>query len=122
MGDRGGGRRVEELASSKRDTVTPVVVDLSAVEEIERAARDIAESRSVDVLIHVAGVIRIDECAPHRRGSRSALCGQPESGLRAHRQLLPALRGSAVRSSRQLVVRAPARLVQFAVRIHEGGS
>ena len=86
-------RRLEELASSKRDTVTPVVVDLSAVEEIERAARDIAESGSVDVLVHVAGVIRM--------GSSALLTAEDLDQLYAvnlraayvlTRQLLPALR------------------------------
>jgi len=86
-------RRLEELSSSMRDAVTPVVVDLSVVEEIERAARDIAASGSVDVLVHVAGIIRM--------GSSALLTAQDLDQLYAvnlraayvlTRQLLPSLR------------------------------
>jgi NADP-dependent 3-hydroxy acid dehydrogenase YdfG len=86
-------RRLKKLATSMRDAVMPVVVDLSAVEEIERAAKDVEASGSVDVLVHAAGVVRL--------GSIALLTAEDLDELHVvnvraayvlTRQLLPALR------------------------------
>jgi NADP-dependent 3-hydroxy acid dehydrogenase YdfG len=90
---RDRGRLDALVASTTRDAVTSVVVDLSAVDKIERAAGAIAQAGDVDVLVHAAGAIRL--------GSSALLTAEDLDHLYAvnlrapyvlTRELLPALR------------------------------
>jgi len=86
--------KLESLAAASRPgAVTPVVVDLAVIEEIERAALHIVNEGAVHVLVHAAGIIRL--------GSLAVLTAKEFDELYAvnmrapyllTRQLLPAIR------------------------------
>lgn len=85
--------KLETLVASTGDAVTPILLDLAAVSEIQRAAERIIASGAVHVLVHAAGVIRL--------GANAALTADDLDQLYAvnlrapfvlTQQLLPALR------------------------------